>query len=308
MRVFRAVSLAITLGSASLAAVPATANDDYRVLIHQGLERSYTVTFPGSSASGPRPLVIALHGKGSSIAGLRKWLPFGAVAARENFLIAWPEAVDRNWSYGRPIVEPMPSVNGIPVDDVGFIRKVIQQLVGERRAAPDRVYVAGVSRGGMMAFTLACELSDLIAAFAPLVTGMSDHQRTACKPARAVPIIAVAGRSDRVQAYDGWIARGGRLLSIPETMEFWRSLHGCSRQTGQRMPDLDPNDRTRILRIDWLGCRDNALVRLYAVVGGGHLVPSFLPATTRWVKGFGRRSRDMDTAEELWSLFREIRR
>lgn len=301
-----AAALCALLAGLAVAGGAAAGTDDHRTLVHQGIERNYTVRLPDRTVRRPLPLVVALHGQGQTVRDIREWLPFDPVADREGFALVWPQAVDLRWSYGRPLIAPMPAVGGVPVDDVGFIRRVIDRLIAEGIADPKRVYVAGVSRGAIMAYTLACAIAGRLAAFAPIVSGMSAYQRENCHPSRPVPVIAVAGRSDIVNPYDGWLWRGGRLMSVPETMEFWRSLHGCTRQSIRRLPDLDPHDRTFISLIGWHGCRGNALVRLYRVTGGGHRVPSFAPPDPKLTHRFGRRSRDMDTAEELWRLFRNI--
>src|SRR5689334_17349554 len=95
---------------------------------HQGVERKVTVHRP-AKLSNPAPLIVALHGLGQSVEGLQQWLHFDELADREGLVIAYPEAIDRRWSYGRPIKAPMPTVNGKTVDDVGFIREMIDGLV-----------------------------------------------------------------------------------------------------------------------------------------------------------------------------------
>ena len=110
---------------------------------------------------------------------------------------------------------------------------------------------------------------------------MTDHQREACRPARPVPLMVVAGTADPVQSYDGWLLPSGRLLSVPETLEFWRTLHGCTGQTGKPLPHREPTDTTRVALIEWTGCRTPGALRLYCVEGGGHHAPSLAPGTER---------------------------
>ena len=172
-------------------------------------------------------LVVGLNGTGENY---HTWSGFGAVADREGFVTVYPDAIEKRWSYGRPIIAPMPALAGEPVDDTGFIRRLIDDLVGKGIADPARVYVTGSSRGGLMAYTLACALADRIAAAAALITGMTDLQRDDCRPARPVPIMMIAGTSDTSQPYDGMRFATGRLLSVPDTMEFWRMpawMHGA---------------------------------------------------------------------------------
>ena len=151
---------------------------------HQGIERTAVLYAPPQTQTGPRPLVVSLHGLHQNIDSLRRWLPFDRVAGREGFVVAYPVAIDLRWSYGRPVVAPMPAVGNEPVDVVGFIRQMIDDLIARKIADPKRVYVTGMSRGGLMSFTVACALADRVAAAAPLITPMTEYQRDDCKPAR----------------------------------------------------------------------------------------------------------------------------
>jgi polyhydroxybutyrate depolymerase len=181
-------------------------------------------------------------------------------------------------------------------------------LVSRKVADPARIYVTGVSRGGLMAFTLACALADRIAVAAPLLSGMTEYQREDCRPSRPVPMMVVAGTSDRVQSFAGGQGQRGRLLSVPETMDFWRLLHGCDSRSDLPIPHRDPADPTRIVLIEWSGCKDGAKVRLYRVEGGGHQVPSFVPSSDDTSRRFGPRNGDIETADEIGNFIRNVPR
>jgi polyhydroxybutyrate depolymerase len=289
------------------ASAPARA-DEALTYPHQGIERA-AILHQAPSAPSPAPLVIALQGLGQSIEGLRNTLKLDAVADREGFAVLYPDTIEHRWSYGRPIIQPMPTVGTEAADDVGFVRLAIDDLVSRKIADPARVYVTGMSRGGLMAFTLACALADRIAAVAPLITGMTDHQRSDCRPERPVPIMAIAGTNDSVQGYDGWVFATGRLLSVPETMEFWREQHGCTRQDGKLLPHHDNRDRTRIALVEWSNCKSGARLRLYRVNGGGHQLPSLTAiADAQSEQRWGLRSRDVETAEEVWAYAKDYTR
>jgi polyhydroxybutyrate depolymerase len=296
-----ALAALIAIGFASSAtAEPLT-------LTHQGIERSAWLHQPPATGDGPRPLIVALHGQSQSVENLRGGsgccsLQFDTLADREGFLALYPQAVDLRWSYGRPIVSAMPSVGDAPVDDVGFIRQLIDDLVAKKLVDPARIYVTGVSRGGLMAYTLACALAGRIAAAVPIITGMSDLQREDCQPARPIPILVIAGTDDPIQWYDGALAALGRLLSVPETMEFWRVLHGCTRQDARPLAHRERSDPTRVVRVDWLDCKSGAPVSLYRVQGGGHQAPSFTASSDEVTMRFGRRNRDIETVEEIWTF------
>lgn len=278
------------------------------VLTHQGVERRFELHIPARATETSRPLVLALHGNGQSIGSLRHYLRLAPVADREGFIIAYPEAVARSWSYGRPVLANMPAVDGQTVDDIGFLDALVARLVRENRANPERIYVTGSSRGGLMTFTLACAMADRFAAFAPLITSMTEYQVADCTPARAPPMLVLAGTADLIQRYDGWIWPRGRLLSVPETMEFWRLKHGCVLQHAQPLPRRHPDDGTLgIGVVRWLGCSSGAPLVLYRVFGGSHSLPSFAP-TRPPQKGRRAelRNRDAETAEIIWAFFKDL--
>jgi polyhydroxybutyrate depolymerase len=282
--------------------------DDVVTLTHQGVARSATIHEPRGLPPGPAPVVIGLYGRGQGIDRFREWLHLDAAADRERFRVVYPDAIDKEWSYGRPTVRPMPTVNGEPADDLGFIRLLIDNLIAAKRADPARIYVTGLSRGGLMTFTVACALADRIAAAAPLIAPMSEYQRETCKPAKAVPIVAVDGTNDRDLYYDGWLFPLGRMLSVPETIEYWRMQNGCTKEEGKEVQHRDASDPTRIWQIDWTDCSSSAPIRLYRVNGGGHQVPSLSANSEANLKHFGSRNHDIETADEIWSFFKNFSR
>jgi polyhydroxybutyrate depolymerase len=296
----------VTAALLNLLAVESARADPLVVINHQGVDRLTTLHRPAAPLPGPAPLVIALHGLGQSVDSLHKWLRLDSAAERENFIVAYPQAIDRKWSYGRPIQDPMPQVNGKTVDDIGFIRRLIDGLVEMKIADPARIYVTGMSRGGLMTYAVVCALSDRIAAAAPLISGMTDHQREDCHPTRPIPLMVVAGTNDEAQWYDGQVTRSGRLLSVPETMEYWRLRNGCSAETAVSLPHRDASDPTRIRMIEWTGCRQDARLRLYRVNDGGHQLPSFTPSDERTTKMFGARNQDIETADEFWTFAKSL--
>jgi polyhydroxybutyrate depolymerase len=282
--------------------------DEVLTFSHQGIARTATIHTPADLPAGPAPVVIGLYGHGGTIEGLRSWLHLDATADREHFVVVYPEAVEHDWSYGRPVVNPMPAVNGEPVDDVGFVRLIIDKLVETKRGDPARIYATGPSRGGLMTYTVACALADRIAAAAPTITGMTEFQREDCRPARPVPMMVIAGTNDLVQAYDGWLLPRGRLLSVAETLEYWRVHNGCTKQDARDVPHRDHSDRTRIWLISWTDCRDGARLQLYRVNGGGHQLPSLAPNSEMDAKRSRLHNRDIETADEIWAFFKDFSR
>ena len=181
----------------------------------------------------------------------------------------------------------MPVVGGETVDDVGFIARLPDELVARRIADSARVYAVRSSRGGYMTYTLACAMFDRIAAAAAFIASMTEYQREDCRPGRAVPLMVVAGTADPTNRYEGGRGPRGRLLSVPDTLEFWRDVHGCTGRTVKGLPHRDGSDPTRVTLIQWTGCRTPGALRLYRVEGGGHHMPAL---TAAGAERFGRRN------------------
>src|SRR5262249_36547368 len=140
------------------------------------------------------------------------------------------------------------------------------------------------------------------------ITGMTEYQREDCRPARAMPIMVLAGTADTTQSFGGGQGLVGRLLSVPDTMEYWRTLHGCTGRDVRELPHRDPADATRIAVIDWTGCHDGGRVRLYRVDGGGHQLPSLMTESSEENVKRSGQNYDIETADEIWAFFRSAAR
>jgi polyhydroxybutyrate depolymerase len=273
---------------------------------YQGVVRHTLIHAPSPARDGKLPLLIYLHGVRPANWKNHTQGEIDTLADRDGVLAAYPEAIGFRWNYADPLKEPQKAGDAI-ADDVGFIDKLIRKLVDERSADSSRIYVLGDSRGGLMTFTLMCRLADKIAAAGPLITGMTSTQIAACNPKRAVPLMTVAGSSDFYQPYDGFLGKEERLLSVPETIEFWRVRHGCSGQEMRLLPHRLSDDRTRIMLSEWTGCAVEGALKSYRVNGGGHQVPSFAPGNPEWIKQAGALNHDIETAEEFWAFAKKFK-
>jgi polyhydroxybutyrate depolymerase len=116
----------------------------------------------------------------------------------------------------------------------------------------------------------------------------------------------IAGTDDWIQAYDGAMAPGFRLLSVPESLEFWRRLRGCGAREVTELPPHEPTDPTLAVLVEWTTCKDPSPQRFYRIEGAGHSLPSFAALSDREKRRHGGRSQTIETAEELWSFFHRL--
>jgi len=296
----RVAAIAMAMGfvlSAALARAEETTAFPY-----QGVERHYLLHLP-PGRTGPVPLVIALHGLNETVESLRHSWTLDAVADRDGFAMVYPEGLTGRWAYADTRPVGLPDGQGL-VDDFGFIGALLDKMVADHVADPARVYVAGVSNGALMAWTLACRMPERLAGVAALISGMIERQAQQCHPARLVPLLVLAGTDDLSQDYDGAMGENYRLMSVPETLEFWRHLRGCRTLNWRQLPAHEADDPTAAVRVDWGECSDASPQRFWRMEGAGHSLPSFAPLNERQKqRRHGGRSQAIETAEELWRFF-----
>ena len=232
-----------------------------RTLEHQGIERHYYLHNIEAAASAPVPLVVSLHGYRGTDQALAErdelsqiaWEPLSRVADRERFIVAYPHAWLGRWSSSEGL-ENITLEDGRTVDDVGFVFGMIARLVDEGLADAERVYLTGFSDGAIMSYKLLCTAEAPFAAAAPAAGTMYQKHRDTCAATVPIPLLAIAGTNDRSVPYDGWLFPTGREISIPETMEHFRLLHGCTGQTAKLRDDRITGDGSRVREVVWTGC------------------------------------------------------
>jgi len=276
-------------------------------ILSGGLQRSYTVHIGSSyDKATPTLLLIVLHGGGGTGQGMVKLTGFNAIADRESFIVVYPDGFEKHWNDGRGVQWEAQTEN---VDDVGFISALIDHLSDELNIDASRIYVTGISNGGMMSHRLGCELSQKIAAIAPVASNIPVNMASIWAPSRPVPVLIINGTDDPLERWDGGEIRLGRntfgvVLSVADTVKFWVDKDQCSASpTITQLPDKDPSDGTTVRKEVYGGCQDGAEVVLYAIEGGGHTWPGglqYLPAVI-----IGKTSRDFDASEVIWQFFKE---
>lgn len=267
-----AALLALLLGTASQ--VSASIEDGRLSLRHDGRERSAIVdAAPGVSDA---PLLIVLHGGIGSAAMVRRRARIGLAA--QGWVVAFPEAVG-DWNDGR--VRP----SGAPfstVDDVGFLRALVDDLSGRGMVNREQVFVAGPSIGGMMALRVLCEAPDLVTAVTVAIASLPvGLDCPADGPPR--PTLVLHGTADTIVPEGGgriggesiFIRERGSVRPVDETMTLLAARNGCAGHSETALPDRDPDDGTRTIRRAYEGC-EAPLVH-YVVEGGGHTWPGDRP-------------------------------
>ncbi|MFW5875513.1 MAG: alpha/beta hydrolase family esterase [Myxococcota bacterium] len=257
---------------------------------YDGETREYHIHVPpGYDASLPTPLVANYHGLTSDKDQQALFSEMNALADAEGFLVVYPNGLDNSWNGGACC--PPSSTN--MVDDVGFSRELVQQVGSQACVDSERVYATGMSNGGFMSHRLACEASDVFAAFGP-VAGVLGLPPEDCTPERPVPIIHFHGTEDPLVAYES----GDGFAGVVDTMQGWADRNGCDATPEETFRNGDAHCDS------WSGCDADVEVTLCTIDGMGHCWPgsetgeSICPSF-----GFGPGSLDIDANAHMWDLF-----
>jgi polyhydroxybutyrate depolymerase len=226
-----------------------------------GHNRNYRLRMPAGLPASAR-LVVVLHGGFGSAEQAERSYGWDQLADSEKFVVAYPDGLNRAWNVdgggccGRPAREN--------VDDVGFISAAIADIAKNVGVDASRVYATGMSNGGMMSYTLACDTT-LFAAIGPV----SGTQVVQCRSPRPVSVMAVHGTADPLVPYGGGQGRGFSHIDgppVPELNAFWRNVDHCRPPTAETSGSVTTSTA---------GCADNRGVVLITVADGGHQWPDF---------------------------------
>ena len=264
-----------------------------------GENRTYWLYLPqGLDKKKPLPLIFVLHGSAGSGEDMMKVTQrgFERLSDRDKFVVVYPNVLGGRWN----------EQDGT-TDDAGFFLAVADHLAAQGLVDVKRVYVAGLSNGGMMAQRMACEQSDKVAAIASVAGSMTEKMAIACKPSRAVPVLLIHGTEDPIIPWNGGFIAGfeeyGKVISARETVRFWAEHNKCNgTAVVSPEPDRDPQDGTRVQFEIFAGCSNKSEVTLVAIEGGGHTWPGgyqYMPE-----RFIGRTSKDIDANTVIWNFLR----
>ncbi|MBT2225358.1 PHB depolymerase family esterase [Nonomuraea sp. NEAU-A123] len=255
-----------------------------------GLKRRYLLSVP--QGHGPHPVLLNLHGLGSSAAQQAAYSRLPEAGSRRGYIVATPQAAEGRLGW------TLPHTYG--PDDTGFLTALLDHLEQGLCAERGREFAAGMSYGAGMSTGLICAMNGRLAGIAP-VAGINIVQP--CAEAAPTTIIAFHGTADDIVPYQGGHPlqnSSGRLRvlagmvvlkPVEQVVDAWARVLGC---TGRTTSALSSQVRLR----GWKSCRDGVSVGLYTVKGGGHTWPGPLR-----VPRLGATARDLDATDVILDAF-----
>jgi polyhydroxybutyrate depolymerase len=230
---------------------------------------------------------------------MRQWTTFDRQAGAYGFAVAYPDGHGGCWADGRGVT----TADEAGVDDVAFLRAVIDWSAGRHGTSGDRAVVAGISNGAFMAHRMGVDAGDQVAVLAAVAGGLP-ASLSDIKPGYAVSAMLIHGTADPVAPITGGYSRHlgpnserrGRTLSLAQTAEFWRTADRCP-PGPEEVRTTEFSRRTTVT-----GGVGGTQVVSWEVFGGGHA----WPRTEPYAGEPEATSREFDAAEEICRFVRPL--
>ena len=243
---------------------------ELRTLTVDGIERSYRIYIPQDLGEKPAPVMLALHGGLGFAEETERTTGLNKIADKNHFIAVYPNGIGgrigklkkhRTWNAGdccgRAVREN--------IDDVKFLKAVINDIIKNDHANRRRIYITGISNGAMMAYRMACEAPELIAAIVP-VSGTLALNR--CKDAKSVPVLHIHGSADSNVPLRGGKGKssiaGVKHRSVLDTIKRLRAARNCETPRKKKNVETD---------ISTYACQSGAPLQFWLVNGGEHVWP-----------------------------------
>jgi len=268
-------------------------------LLYQGRLQTYYLHTPKSYQSNhPMPLVLVFHGSRSSGRAIANATRFDELADQKGFIVVYPDGINGRWNQVRHY-----SSSQIDRNNASFISALIEHLQQIRNIDRQRIYATGFSSGAILTQTLACNLSDRIAAFASVAGTLPVNVAPSCKPQTPVSLLMINGKGDESVPYPGGKVDDVReVLSVPKTAEIWQQHNGCALNAKKVEPlaNTVSNHSTKVEISRYSGCHGGAEVMLISVEGMGHSWPGGASENAKQDQSI--RS-GMNASQTIWDFF-----
>ncbi|MEE4241883.1 MAG: alpha/beta fold hydrolase [Desulfopila sp.] len=225
------------------------------------------------------PLVVVIHGAFSTAEIMEQETGFSELADKEQFVVMYPNGMGifgfiQHWNAGHCCGKAASD----DLDDVAFIDECIDTAAQRISIDRKRIYIAGFSNGGMLAYRYASERSTTISGAAAL--GASAGGRATpddpwwmpLPPKKPVPLFIAHGIDDQAIPIDGGssTAKNGKRQYLPlaDSISFWLSNNGCS--WAYRQESLY---NQKVFLRSWQNCAEGSEIKVYTIDGWGHQWP-----------------------------------
>ncbi len=275
-----------------------------------GHHRRWQAYVPASKPPHPA-LVLVLHGSMGDGGDIRMMTRYGfdVLAERDGFIALYPDGYEGHWNDCRGTATY--TANTENIDDVGFLRALVQRMVDEHGVDPTQVFATGLSNGGQMSYRLGLEAPELVAGIASMAASLPVDANFDCgRSGVAVAAMVMNGTLDPVNPYEGGLVEilgdssRGTVTSSADTAGYWATLAGYHGAGVKRTwPRRVASDGTVVESTDWSET-GKVPVSHVTIVGGGHTVPHPELDLPRFI---GPTSHQLDGPDVIWTFFKGLR-
>ena len=239
-----------------------------------------TFHFNKPTAEGKRSsLLFLMHGSGGTgIQIMKEARKLEAVATKEQLLIVYPDGYKKFWNECRKSSNAQANTENI--NENAFFQDMISYFIKDYGIDEKKVFAAGFSGGGHMAYKLALTMPEKIRAIAAIVANQPDSAWSDCSEAKLpVPVLIINGTLDATNPYEGGEmfvnnASFGVVRSTENTFRYWAGLAGYKgKPVKMILPDTDPADK-KIIESYTFKSKNKPEVTLLKVIGGKHDYPN----------------------------------
>ena len=261
---------------------------------YDGLTRTFRLYIPaGYDGTVAFPLVVGLHGGGGNADHFARGTEMDTAADKYGVIVVYPEGTGEVATWNAAHCCGGAYLKN--VDDVGFIRALINTLDMSLTLDHNRIYAAGMSNGGMLTHRLGAEATDLFAGIG-VVAGTIGGQalqrgevKTIAEPGGPLAVMIIHGMQDENVHYEGGRTNvpPGSLrsdLSVADSAAFWVARNNCD-----LVPETMITDAGMVIT-DTYACNvPGSAVTVISIVDGTHDWPGssrafdFLPQSTQYI-------------------------
>ena len=231
-----------------------------------------TVHLPAADPNSSVPLLLALHGYGSSGEETESFLQWADEVDARGFAYAYPNGTFD--PTGRRFWDATPACCdfiGLRPGDDEYLMRILAAVRSER--AISHLVLFGVSNGGFMSYRMACERAGTVRAIVSLA-GANFNDPSRCQPARPVRVAQFHGTNDDTILYEG----GRNLQPYPAARDstgLFARRNGCATPIA-RQPVADHNYDADVAGREttqeiFVGCPEGGSVELYTMAGSDHV-------------------------------------
>jgi len=251
-----------------------------------GVERTYYLDLPAELATGA-PLVFMLHGYGGTAWSTRNYTGWTTIAANEGVAVCYPQGT--NDGVGSPHWNANLGISA--TNDHGFLVALAQHLQSTYSLSPECTYSCGMSNGGYMSYSLACNNPETFRAVGSVTGSMGEYDFDNCNPDEIVPVIHLHGTADNVVSYTSGAGGVWGDEGVLEIIDLWTDMMGTTEEYETDLPNLEPIDLSSVEFFRFYGAPGGQEFHHYRVSGGGH----------NWFGVWGNQ--DIQSTELLWDFF-----